>query len=71
MKRTKAHKTARIAAEQVEMSLDRLTNKALLGELFINPSTKESYSVSWVKSRLKENDMRVAEKLSNYAKNLS
>ncbi len=70
MKRTEAHKTARIAAELVGMSLDRLTNKALLGELFINPSTKESYSVSWVNSRLKENDMRVAEKLSSYAENL-
>lgn len=70
MKRTEAHKTARIAAELVGMSLDRLTNKALLGELFINPSTKESYSVSWVNSRLKENDMRIAEKLSSYAQSL-
>ncbi len=68
--RTVAQITVFVAAANKGISLERLTNKALSGEIFIKPGTKNSYSLSWVINRLRYNDMRVAKKLTNFADTL-
>jgi hypothetical protein len=68
--RTEAHKTARLAAEDACISLERLTMKAISSGLFINPMTKEKYSLSWVNNRLRHDDSKVASKLEIFAKTL-
>lgn len=70
MKRTEALKSARLAAERKDTSLDRLTNDALLRGIFVKPGTKEKYSKSWVDNRLRQNDKKVAKKLIDFAATL-
>lgn len=67
MKRTEAHKEARLAAEKKCISLERLTFKALSSGIFIKPGTEENYSMSWIKNRLKLDDRKVSKKLIEFA----
>ena len=69
-KRTKAHKSARLAAENAEMQLEPLTYKAISGGIFKKPGLEENYSFSWVMSELRRNNDKVAEKLIKYAQSL-
>ena len=68
--RTSAQITVSVAAASKGISLERLTNKALSGEIFIKPGTKYSYSLSWIINRLRHNDMKVAQKLTDFAATL-
>ncbi len=69
-KRTEAQITARLAAEKKGISLERLTYLAILGEVFVKPGTSDNYSHSWVDSRLRHNDKKVANKLTTFAATL-
>ena len=68
--RTNAQIAVSVAAAGKGISLERLTNKALSDEILNKPGTKNSYSLSWVINRLRHNDMKVSEKLVNYADTL-
>ncbi len=68
--RTDAQITVSVAAAGKGISAERLTNKALSGEIFIKPGTKDSYSLSWVINRLRHNDKKVAHKLTDFAATL-
>ena len=70
-KRTKAHNSARLAAEKAETCLEPLTYKAISDGIFRKPGLDEDYSFSWVIGELKQNNDKVAEKLIEYAQNLS
>lgn len=70
VERTEAHKQARLAAESIDISLERLIYKAIYAGVFIRPGTKDNYSLSWVSNRLRQNDINVAEKLENYSKTI-
>ncbi len=65
--RTEAQRTVIIAAAGKDMSLERLTNKALSGGIFIKPGTNDSYSLSWVINRLRHNDKKVSGKLIEFS----
>ena len=65
--RTDAQIAVSVASAGKGISLERLTNKALSGEIFIKPGTKDSYSLSWVINRLRHNDMKVAKKLVEFS----
>ena len=65
--RTDAQRQAIKAAVNKDMSLHHLTNEALSGGIFIKPGTKDNYSQSWVIDRLRHNDMKVANKLVEFA----
>ena len=69
-KRTKAHKDARLAAENAETHLQPLTYGAISGGIFKKPGLDENYSFSWVMGELRRNNIKVAEKLVQYAQNL-
>ncbi len=68
--RTDAQIAVSVASAGKGISLERLTNKALSGEIFIKPGTRNSYSLSWVINRLRHNDMKVAQKLTDFAATL-
>lgn len=71
IKRTPAQKLVIQAAFNKDISSHHLTNKAAFSGIFIKPGTKdENYSQSWVVDRLRQNDMRVANKLVEFAKTL-
>ena len=70
MNRSEAHKLARLAAEKKCISLERLTNMAISRGIFIKPGSSEKYSLSWVNNRLRQNDIKVAKKLIDYAATL-
>ena len=67
MKRTKAHKEARLTAESKDLSLEKLIGKSILDGVFKKPGENDNYSLSWVLSRLKNNDMIVSGKLKKYS----
>lgn len=67
MRRTKAHRIARLAAEKKDLSLDRLTRNAISCGIFRKPGENGNYSYSWVMARLKDNDLVVAEKLVKHS----
>lgn len=70
-KRTKAHKDARLAAENAETQLEPLTYGAISGGIFKKPGLEENYSFSWVMGELRRNNTKVAETLIKYAQSLS
>ena len=45
----------------------RLTFLAILDGVFIKPGTTENYSQSWVESRLRHNDKKVAGKIVRFS----
>ena len=67
--RTIAQKTVITAATNKDTTVDCLTSEARSRGIFIKPGTesKENYSQSWVLSRLRHNDMKVAKKLVDFA----
>lgn len=65
-KRTEAHKSARLAAENKDISLERLTNNAISSGIFAK-GDGENFSLSWVNARLRSNDLKVAKKLIEFA----
>ena len=68
-KRTNAQRVVIAAAGSKDTTVDCLTSEARSSGMFIKPGTesKENYSQSWVLDRLRHNDMRVAQKLTNFA----
>lgn len=70
MKRTRAHRQARIASEIIDMNLESLTKKAISSGIFKKPGSSENYGYSWIYNRLTRNDLRVANKLVDFAEKL-
>ena len=70
MKRTEAHKLARLAAEEADTFLEPLTYDAISSGIFKKPGKDTDYSFSWIIGRLKDNDMKVAQKLIDLAATL-
>ncbi len=70
MKRTEAHRKARLAAEKAGTFLEPLTYKAISSGIFKKPGNNTNYSFSWVIGRLKENDKNVSKKLIDFADTL-
>ena len=70
--RTEAQRTVIEAATGKDTTVDCLTNEARSSGIFIKPGTesKESYSQTWVLGRLRQNDKKVAQKLTNFAATL-
>ena len=70
--RTKAQRTVITAADNIDTSVDCLTSEARASGIFIKPGTesKENYSQTWVLGRLRHNDMKVAQKLTDFAATL-
>ena len=66
-KRTNAQRLVMKAAFDKDTSVHHLTNTAAFSGIFIKPGTKEKYSYSWVVDRLRHNDMKVANKLIEFA----
>ena len=71
-KRTNAQRTVITAANGKDTTVDSLTSEARSSGIFIKPGTesKENYSQSWVLGRLRHNDMKVAQKLTDFAATL-
>ena len=69
---TPAQIQVRSAADSKLTTTDSLTTEAISSGIFIKPGTesKENYSQSWVLGRLRHNDMKVAQKLTDYAATL-
>ena len=65
MEKLTAHQEAKILATKKNTSLEKTIREALNNKVFINPLTKEPYCLTWVIKRLKADDRRVLDKLSN------